>query len=65
MVPTFKEMNREERQEAFMQHVVSSTFGQRLTESVAQMIAMLAKEEMHQIPDDLTQELALLSDLLF
>ena len=54
-------MDREQRQSAFMDHVLSSSLGQRLTDSVAQMIAALAQEEMHKDPDSMTQELALLS----
>ena len=54
-------MTKQERKQAFMNYLLSSTHGQRLTDSVSQIIAEFAKEELHKNPNLIKQQLTMLS----
>ena len=58
---TYKDMTKPERKQAFMNYLLSSTHGRRLTDSVSQIIAEFAKEELHKSPNLIKQQLTMLS----
>ena len=56
---TYDNMSKEERKEAFMNYLLSSTHGQKLTTLISQIVACIANEEMYHESELITQELTM------